>query len=77
MAFTGIDKFGNKFATVAITRKGDKWPRGYVEIGSKLYKLTVTDGKKDNKNGDPIINWVKIQEVSKDRSSNNRKRVSL
>jgi hypothetical protein len=55
-------RFGRNEAVIKVVQKGDKYPAGYVTIGSKLYKVTCSQGQKEDRNGNPIRYWVNLQE---------------
>ena len=72
----GNDRFGRPQAVIAIKDKGEKMPRGYVEIKSKLYQVTVSDSKKEG-----VAAWVTLTEMDKKNqggfggsNNNNRQR---
>lgn len=66
-------RFGDE-AVIKIVQKGDKFPKGYVTIKNQLYKVTASQGKKEDKNGNPILYWVNIQHVGAANNSSMRGR---
>lgn len=55
------DKFGNPYQIIGMKdKKGTGFPRGYVELGGKLYKIEVSDSKKDG-----VEAWVRVTQVKK------------
>lgn len=61
-------RFGRNEAVIKVVERGDKYPAGYVNIGSKTYKVTCSLGQKDDKNGNPIRYWVNLQEMPRQGS---------
>mgnify|MGYP000364261049 CR=1 FL=1 len=56
-----LDKFGNKYTVVGCKdKKGDGFPKGYIELSGKLYKL---EPSKSNKEGVDV--WIRVTEVKK------------
>ncbi len=67
MAIYKQDRFGNNQAVVALMdKKGTGYPKGYVKIKGKTYKIEVSESNKDN-----VERWVTITAVSKRSSSRN------
>lgn len=62
-------RFGKEEAVIKIVEKDGKFPKGYVTIKGQLYKVTASEGRKDDKNGNPIKYWVNIQHIG---AANNR-----
>lgn len=60
MAVMRPGRFGKDEAVIKIVKKGDKYPKGYVEIKGQLYKVTCSQGRKDDKYGNPIEYWVNL-----------------
>lgn len=59
------DRFGNKYQVIGCKDKKETgFPKGYIELGNKLYKL---EPSKANKDGVEV--WIKVTEVKK-RSTN-------
>ena len=56
-------RFGKEEAVIKVVVKDGKFPKGYVTIKNQLYKVTCSEGKKDDKNGNPIRYWVNLQHV--------------
>jgi hypothetical protein len=56
-------RFGRQEAVIKVVERDGKYPRGYVQIGSKMYRVTCSNGQKDDKNGNPIRYWVNLQEM--------------
>jgi hypothetical protein len=56
-------RFGKEEAVIRVVEKDGKYPKGYVTIKNQLYKVTVSPGQKDDKNGNPIRYWVNLQHV--------------
>lgn len=55
------DKFGNPYQVVGMKdKKGTGFPKGYIELGNKLYKIEVSESKKDD-----VHAWVRVTEVKK------------
>lgn len=55
------DKFGNKYIVVGCKDKKDNgFPVGYVELGSKLYKLEPSPANKDG-----VHTWIRVTQVKK------------
>ena len=67
-------RYGRKEAVIKVVEKDGKYPKGYVEIGNKMYKVTVSPGQKDDRNGNPIRYWVNLQEMTSMGSMNNSRR---
>lgn len=59
--FIKTDKFGNPYQVVGCKDLKDTgYPKGYVELGGKLYKL---EPSKSNKEGTAM--WIKVTQVKK------------
>jgi hypothetical protein len=59
------DRFGNKYQVIGCKDKKETgFPKGYIELGNKLYKLEPSKANKDG-----IDVWIKVTEVKK-RSTN-------
>lgn len=56
-------RFGKEEAVIRVVEKDGKYPKGYVTIKNQLYKVTVSPGQKDDRNGNPIRYWVNLQHV--------------
>ena len=55
------DKFGNPYQVIGMKdKKGTGFPKGYVELCGKLYKIEVSDSKKDG-----VEAWVRVTQVKK------------
>jgi hypothetical protein len=55
------DRFGNPYQVIGCKdKKGTGFPKGYVELGAKLYKLEPSDAKKDG-----VDVWIKVTQVKK------------
>jgi hypothetical protein len=74
MAGVRTDRFGNatmlKMAKSVVNRKsGEVLPvfKTYVEVGSTLLKVEISECKKDTKDGNPGM-WVKFTKVQKSRN---------
>ena len=63
MAFYGKNEWGVKEATVAIVSVDGQYPKGYVQIGSQLYKVTASAGNKETANGNEVLFWVTISKA--------------
>lgn len=75
MGYVKLNRFGNKEQLVACKANKNGFPVGYLEIGSKLYKVEpaqASSGKTD-KNGREILEWVKVTEMPKRQGSNGGK----
>jgi hypothetical protein len=59
-----MNKYGRKQMLVAIKKKGDKFPKGYMRWGGKVYSVVVSSGAKEDRNGNPIEYWVSIEETT-------------
>ena len=60
-AFISTDKFGNAFQVIGCKDpKATGFPKGYVELGGKLYKLEPSVAKKDG-----VEVWIKVTAVKK------------
>ena len=58
-----MDRFGNKTMSIFCKNNKNGYPQGYLEIGSKLFK--IEPGKEgENRNGDSGT-WVKVTETKK------------
>ena len=60
------DRFGNDQIVVGLKpKKGkpDSFPRGYFEMGNKLFKVTTSRSKRDD-----VVEWVTITIVEKQNS---------
>ncbi len=67
MAIYKQDKFGNNQAIVALQdKKGNGYPKGYVKIKNKLYRVETASSNKDG-----VEAWVTLTEVSKRGNSRN------
>lgn len=59
--FIKNDRFGNPFQVIGCKDvKGTGFPKGYVELGGKLYKLEPSQAKKDG-----VEVWIKVTAVKK------------
>lgn len=56
-------RFGKDEAVIKVVEKDGKYPKGYLTIKNQLYKVTASEGRKDDKNGNPIKYWVNVQHV--------------
>ena len=67
MAYMSIDKFGNKTATISLIDKKDTgYGKGYIEVGTKLYKVEVSPASNGKEyKGYPVRGYVKMTEVKK------------
>ena len=54
------DRFGNDYVLCNVKEKESGFNKGFVEIGGKLYKVEVSDNKKDGG-----AYWVKITKLKK------------
>ena len=75
---TRTDKFGNatllKVAKSVVNRKtGEVYPifKTYLEVGSQLYKVEISECKKDTKDGNPGM-WVKFTKMAKRAATANK-----
>ena len=69
MANTRMDRFGNETALVGVKRKGN-FGVGYFQFGNQLFKVDLSDSKKDG-----VESWLKITKLKGRGSSmsfNNR-----
>lgn len=66
-------RYGRKEAVIKVVERDGKYPKGYVTINNKLYKVTVSPGQKDDKNGNPIRYWVNLQEMQGSGMMNSRR----
>lgn len=58
------DRFGNDYILVGLKdKKGTGYPKGYAEIKGQLYKIEVSDSKKEGTEA-----WVKLTKVVKQKS---------
>ncbi len=55
----GRSRFGNPQKLIKIKEKDGKFPRGYVQDGNKLYKVTVSPANKEG-----AVYWVSLEEMS-------------
>lgn len=59
------DKFGNPYIVVGCKdKKGTGFPKGYVELGGKLYKLEPSDSQKEG-----TAMWIRVTRVNKNRQN--------
>ena len=58
-----MNKYGKKETLIAVKSKNGKYPKGYMRMGSKVYAVTCSPGKKDDRNGNEIRYWVSITET--------------
>ena len=56
-------RFGKDEAVIRVVEKDGKYPKGYVTNKNQLYKVTVSNGQKEDRNGNPIRYWVNLQHV--------------
>ncbi|MFN5771563.1 hypothetical protein [Flavobacterium sp.] len=57
------DRFGNPYQVVGLKdTKGTGFPKGYAELGGKLYKIEVSDSKKEG-----VEAWVRITRVEQNK----------
>ena len=55
------DRFGNPYQLIGCKYvKGTGFPKGYIELGGKLYKLEPSEAKKDG-----VDVWIKVTQVKK------------
>jgi len=54
------DRFGNPYQVIGCKPNKNGFPVGYVELGSKLYKLEPSDSQNPK-----YSHWVKVTEVKK------------
>lgn len=66
MAIYKKDRFGNSQAVIGLSdKKGMGYPRGFVKIGSKNYKVEVSSSNKDG-----IETWVTLTAVTAKKRTN-------
>lgn len=58
--FIKTDKFGQSFTVVGCKDDGTPFPKGYAELGGKLYKIEPSVAQKEG-----VAMWVKITQVKK------------
>lgn len=59
------DRFGNPQVVVGLKdKKGTGFPKGYIEIKGTLYKITISDSKKEG-----VEAWVTLTQMPKQRNS--------
>ncbi len=58
------NRYGRKQMLIAIKKKGEKFPKGYMRWGGKVYSVTCSPGNKEDRNGNPIAYWVSIEETN-------------
>lgn len=67
MAIYKQDRFGNRQAVVAlIDKRGNGYPRGFVKVGGKNYKVEYSESNKDGVDG-----WVSLTLVTRKSNKNN------
>ena len=55
------DKFGNPYQVIGCKDKnGSGFPKGYVELGGKLYKLEPSPAQKDG-----VETWIRVTQMKK------------
>jgi len=64
-------KFGRKEAVIKCVERegksGGTYGAGTLQIGSKVYGITITEGKKDDKKGNRILYWCTVREYDNNR----------
>lgn len=59
------DRFGNPYQVIGCKdKKGTGFPKGYVELGGKLYKLEPSPASKEG-----VEVWIKVTAVKKQTQS--------
>jgi hypothetical protein len=64
MANVRLDRFGNKSMSIFCKNNKNGYPQGYVEVGSKFFKIEPGKEESTAKDGTPGY-WVKMTEVKK------------
>jgi len=65
MAYDRKDRFGNSYKLVGCKdKKGNGFPRGFVEIGGTMYKIEPSEANKEG-----VDYWVKITKMPKRSNS--------
>lgn len=60
-----VDKFGNSYAVVSCKdKKGTGFPKGFIEIKGKLYKLEPSPSQKEG-----VDMWIRVTEMKKQNSN--------
>ena len=55
-----LNRFGNAEKVIGIKANRNGYPTGYVEIGSQLYQIGVTNSNKDG-----VEFWVRLTKLAK------------
>ena len=59
-----LDRFGNEQVVVGLKdKKGTGFPKGYIEIGNQLFKITTSASNKDG-----VHEWVTLTKMKKQNS---------
>lgn len=63
---TRPDKFGRPTVLIKVVdKKGSGYGKGYLEIGSRVYMVEVSEGRKQTAAGHDVTHWVKLTEMKK------------
>lgn len=58
-----LDRFGNEQVVVGLKdKKGTGFPKGYIEIGNQLFKITTSSSNKDG-----VHEWVTLTKMKKNQ----------
>ena len=64
-------KFGRKEAVIKCIAKegknGGSFGLGTLQIGNKVYRVTITNGQKEDKRGNQIMYWCNVSEYDNNR----------
>lgn len=60
-----LDRFGNEQVVVGLKdKKGTGYPKGYIEIGSSLFKITTSPSNKEG-----VHEWVTLTKMKKNQGA--------
>jgi hypothetical protein len=58
------DRFGNEQVVVGLKdKKGTGYPKGYIEIGNQLFKITTSPSNKEG-----VHEWVTLTKMKKNQA---------
>jgi hypothetical protein len=58
------DRFGNEQVVVGLKdKKGTGYPKGYIEIGNQLFKITTSPSNKEG-----VHEWVTLTKMKKNQT---------
>ena len=59
------DRFGNAFQNIPCTENKNGYPVGYLELGSKLYKIEPSQNTSTDEKTGKEVAWVRVTAIDK------------